>query len=901
MNILQLLQIAMVGIILTISPAILKASAATPDTCPASDASLPPELHDVVTKAEALAADGNYTRAINHLSSWLKTHSDTDDAYPQYLLGYFQHRTGNNSAALAPLQKAVTHNPCFVEAWQLLAAVRQALTQYDQAAQALSRAAALADDPDLHYQTAVLWLQDHQPQAAIAVLEPLLEGRNVPADRWLALAQARQQLQQPERAAEALMQAARISGDTEHQYQAALLWLEAGQPPRALPLLKQLTDTASPRTEWLVALSQTLQALQEKEATAAAMEKAARQSNRADLLFQAAWLWLEASRPQSALPLLQLLAQRKQPQTEWLLALCNTFIMLNGFAEAAAVMERVIERHPEPTYLYNGGILWLQAEKPRRALPHLLQLSRLPDPQADWFVALGHAHIQTDNIPLAAEAMERAAQISGKPEHAFQAGVLRVQLKEADAALKLLQPLARLPQPEAAWLVALANAWVLKEAYTGAARAMEQAGGISRQPDHFFRAAQLWLQDEQPRQARPLLLKLAERATPEGAWLVTLSHTHLLLEELAAAAAAMERAADITRQGDHYYRAAMLWRQVDHTAKTLNLLEMAVNREPGRTDWRIELATLLLDLERTADARRVLTDANLLAAGLSTDWRYRGARLWLNLDQPKQALPVLEYLCAVPDPQYDWLVSLVRTQVELEHLRPAEKSLLQLLTRYAARPEAWELAVWMALQQADYIRAAAAMEVVARLKPEHVVHRTTLGRLYQMAGVPVKAVREMMATWDSQPQADNWDAVVRIYLSTGRHDLALEPARHAADAEPTADRWETVGDIAAHLYRLEDSYAAYQQALELESVLKSVLKSVLEPVLKSELKPELELAKAGQIHLKAGNILLRLGRYEPATRHFEAALQQSERNSATAHSAWYHLAYIRQIEAFFNN
>ncbi len=549
---------------LLLSTAVMAYGSKTPGTCPANDAPLPAELHKVVTEAEALAAAGNYTKAIAHLSGWLKTHSDTDYAYPQYLLGYFQHSAGNNSNALAPLQKAVTHNPCFVETWQLLAAVRQALTQYDQAAQALSQAAALNGDVDLHYQTAVLWLQAEQPQSAIAVLEPLLAGRNVQADRWLALAQARQQLQQPERAAKALMQAVRISGDTEHQYQAALLWLEAGQPAGALPLLKQLTDTASPRTEWLVALSQTLQALQEKEVTAAAMEKAARQSNRADLLFQAAWLWLEANRPQSALPLLQLLAQRKQPQTEWLLALCNTLILLNKLAEAAAVMERVIERHPEPTYLYNGGILWLQAENPRQALPHLLQLTRLPDPQADWFVALGHAHIQTDNIPLA-----------------------------------------------------------------------------------------------------------------------------------------------------------------------------------------------------------------------------------------------------------------------------------------------------------------------------QVVHRITLGRLYQMAGVPVKAVREMMATWDIQPQADNWDAVVRIYLSTGRHDLALEPARHAADAEPTAERWETVGDIAAHLYRLEDSYAAYQQALELEL--------------------DLELAEAGHIHLKAGNILLRLGRYEPATRHFEAALQQADRNSAIAHSAWYHLAYIRQITAFFND
>ncbi len=67
-----------------------------------------------------------------------------------------------------------------------------------------------------------------------------------------------------------------------------------------------------------------------------------------------------------------------------------------------------------------------------------------------------------------------------------------------------------------------------------------------------------------------------------------------------------------------------------------------------------------------------------------------------------------------------------------------------------------------------------------------------------------------MATWDIQPQADNWDAMARVYLSTGRHDLALEPARNAADSGPTAKRYEIVGDIVAHLYRsrLDDSTAS---------------------------------------------------------------------------------------------
>ncbi|MCP4690400.1 MAG: hypothetical protein GY859_20265 [Desulfobacterales bacterium] len=46
----------------------------------------------------------------------------------------------------------------------------------------------------------------------------------------------------------------------------------------------------------------------------------------------------------------------------------------------------------------------------------------------------------------AEEAMERAAAIGGKPEHAYQGGVMRLQLQQADAALKMLPPLEKQPR-----------------------------------------------------------------------------------------------------------------------------------------------------------------------------------------------------------------------------------------------------------------------------------------------------------------------------------------------------------------------------------------------------------------------------------------------------------------------
>ncbi len=90
---------------------------------------------------------------------------------------------------------------------------------------------------------------------------------------------------------------------------------------------------------------------------------------------------------------------------------------------------------------------------------------------------------------------------------------------------------------------------------------MERAASISKKDPHYFRAAMLWFQADKPRIALPLLNLLEKRPAPETEWLVLLSNTHLLLEDIPHAAEAMERAAGISRKGAHYFRAAMLWHQ----------------------------------------------------------------------------------------------------------------------------------------------------------------------------------------------------------------------------------------------------------------------------------------------------------------------------------------------------
>ncbi len=60
-------------------------------------------------------------------------------------------------------------------------------------------------------------------------------------------------------------------------------------------------------------------------------------------------------------------------------------------------------------------------------------------------------------------AIERAAAIGGKPEHAYQADVLFLLFQQANTAIGILPLLEKRSRPGAEWLAAVAYAWVLKE------------------------------------------------------------------------------------------------------------------------------------------------------------------------------------------------------------------------------------------------------------------------------------------------------------------------------------------------------------------------------------------------------------------------------------------------------
>ncbi|MBW1781944.1 MAG: tetratricopeptide repeat protein [Deltaproteobacteria bacterium] len=918
----------------------IRVEAVEPSGCAKGLAPMAAVLHSVVTRAEKTGENGNNEAAAAILTDYLKSRPGETHPYPYYDAGYFLHRAGKRDAAIGYLVKAVKRNPCFDEAWQLLSLLYQEAGEIQEAAAALEKSAVISQEPGLRYQTALLYLTAGCPKHALGLLKKLCQAQPKDPDWYVAMARAQQELKEAAKAAEAMASAYELSRDPEQLYQCAVFWLEAGKPIKALPLLRQLTGGASPKSHWFLALSDTLKALKKKEETAEAMEQAGRLSRDPNLLFHAAYLWVDANHPKKTLALLEELAGRHTPKVDWLLALANTYMILKQTPSAAETMDRVVRLDSKSEYLYSAGVLWLHAKRPERALKHLLLLSKRSPAKAHWFVALAHVWLAKKEMVKAATAMEQAAALSQDPKHAYQAGLMWLQAKRPDAALRLLIPLCRKARPEAQWLVALSNAWLLKEhlenaaaAMTraahishkpdhahsaaglwlqagkplkalplleglakrpnpeakwlvllsetwfrledmrNAARAMERAAEISRKSEHIFRAARLWLEADRPKQALPLLKGLTQLPSPKGKWYIALSNCYLMLEEPLGAARSMEKGAAITRKGEDYYRAAMLWLQVGNNPKGIYLLRICAAKDPVKQKWLVSLAQTLVDSGRDKDALVIMERSALADPKVMPKVRYQGAVLWLYLKRPKKALPVLKVLCASNAPALNWFVSLVETHVELEQMAAAERVLKCLIDRYPEDPAAWRLAVWIGLQQADYAKAAAAMAVAVRLGPPDPLLLKELADLYHMAGVPVKAADALKKTWVESPTAADWDRLVHTYLSGHRYDMALTSAKSAVAAETTAARWKTVGAIAFRLRRFEESYTAYLRS--------------------AKLSPDAD------IRLMAGYAALKTDRLTEACRLFKEALRRAAKNSRTAYEAYQNLAFLKKMTAIY--
>ena len=380
--------------------------------CSDKEPAAPEDLKVVLKTADGLIKQKQFEKALVLLEKKSKK-------YKHHLLfflcGLANYRQEKNEEAEKYFRQAVEIYPCFGPAWQNLAVINYSQGEKEPAAQQMEKAFNLIkpENPDLLYQAAVFWLESNTPEKALPHLETLAGHKKVKGKWLLALAGAYSDQKQPEKAAEIFIEASgRIKNSrNELQYNAALCYLKADLPEKALPLLQKLIKGRKVERPWMLACVNTLNQLKKHDEAARIMERLSKQSqdDQGKNLFKAAKMWLEADQKDKAIDLLEELINQEKPCITWLQTLIRTYLDLNKLQEAENTLNKLLAIEPNRKEFWDLAV-WLAMEKKeyQRAAAALEVTHRIEAPDADSLKLLGDLYLKSGVPARAAEIYARA-------------------------------------------------------------------------------------------------------------------------------------------------------------------------------------------------------------------------------------------------------------------------------------------------------------------------------------------------------------------------------------------------------------------------------------------------------------------------------------------------------------
>jgi tetratricopeptide (TPR) repeat protein len=206
----------------------------------------------------------------------------------------------------------------------------------------------------------------------------------------------------------------------------------------------------------------------------------------------------------------------------------------------------------------------------------------------------------------------------------------------------------------------------------------------------------------------------------------------------------------------------------------------------------------------------------LSSQALSANMRLQIAVFWLKHDNPKRALPLLEKMAKDPHVSKSCRLAQIEALVRTGQPQAAKVPLRMLLNQYPQDEKIWRLAAWTAIEQKDYGKAAAALEVAFRLKPPASGDWKRLGNLYRLAGVPRKGAEAYVRAFGKTPTPGDFDLLAQTYGEAHQMKAALAAATRAAKLAPTAKRLSRLGLMHMEQQDCQKGMAAFQKAAQLD-------------------------------------------------------------------------------------
>ncbi len=351
-----------------------------------------------------------------------------------------------------------------------------------------------------------------------------------------------------------------------------------------------------------------------------------------------------------------------------------------------------------------------------------------------------------------------------------------------------------------------------------AAEAITRAFSLIRpeNPDLQYQAAVFWLMAKETKKAISLLKGLCARPNPSPRWRTALAHVLETLEKNDKAAKVLASRNVAGKASANSFRSALLHLKEDAPQKALPILKkLAANANPN-AQWLIVLASTLDRLNRPKEASEVMEKVDLDAPALSAKIRFQVAIFWLKHDHPKRALHLLETMAKNPHASKSCRVALIEALVRTGKPQAANATLKGLLDRYPQDEQIWRLAAWIAIEQEDYGKAAADLEVAFRLDPPKHGGWKRLGNLYRLAGVPRKAAEAYIRAFGETPTARDLDLLASTHTEAHQMEYAIAAATQAAKLAPTAKRFSRLGRMYIKQRDFAKGMAAFQKAAQLD-------------------------------------------------------------------------------------
>ena len=139
---------------------------------------LPGSLRRALFRCQAHEEENDLAGAIDILAEYLESHTEQDHFLLRFHLGRLLLLEDRMEDAAGHLRQAVTLEPRYGPAWQLLGWAGFGLERFPEAADAFTRSWELSADPppELLYYAATAWLEADRPAAALPLLRQLISG-----------------------------------------------------------------------------------------------------------------------------------------------------------------------------------------------------------------------------------------------------------------------------------------------------------------------------------------------------------------------------------------------------------------------------------------------------------------------------------------------------------------------------------------------------------------------------------------------------------------------------------------------------------------------------------------------------------------------------------------------------